>query len=204
MRTLLVIGAVMLLSLAAKAQTRECTEDAQGKRHCHVVGGGESGSGSVSVPDHHSGGSHSGSGHHGGDDDDWGRDPWDHDHGGCVGSCGGTVYVSCAPEVAEANVKVTERILNDLTARPEFANAAQFKAEIANMQTLPQEQKIPKYFGVMGIDSSNQTDVLNFIGAREIDQKVIDNASKNLSLTNEQAKILAVELQSGLLGSLSN
>lgn len=113
--------------------------------------------------------------------------------------------LTCAPEVVDANVKVTERILLDVASMEDFADEATFQAEVQKIVSTPVDAKtkVGMLFVNLGINAENYEDVFAFIGAREVPIKAVEALVANLDMDRQNAEVLAAKLQQGLLGSLN-
>ena len=111
--------------------------------------------------------------------------------------------MSCAPEVVNGNIAATDRVLNDALSLSEFSNSEKFKAEMAVINNSQANEKLEKYFSILGIDPKNKEEVVQFIGSRKIDQKYIDKLGSSFEVSPTQAQSLAEKVQEALLGSLN-
>lgn len=113
------------------------------------------------------------------------------------------VGVACAPEVLEGNVAATDRTLKTIAAQPDFAQAAQFKAEVARIAAIQApDQRAAEYFKLVGVDGSDKNAVANFIGARDVNPQTLVELQRSTGLTDAQANKVASELQVALRGNL--
>jgi len=145
-------------------------------------------------------------GRHGGWDN--GYDRWHHDdygrwhhhrHGGDEVSVG----VACAPEVLKGNVAATDRVLATLAHSPEFASATTFKSAVKEIAAVPAaDQRAADYFALIGVDSSNKDQVVEFIGARQVESKYVTELQRQTGLNDAQAMKVATEVQNALRGDL--
>lgn len=122
----------------------------------------------------------------------------------CTGSIcfssGVQMAIACAPEVAEGNVRATERTLGEIARRPDFLNATTFRARVAEARALrTPAEKISAYLRFADV---REEDVAEFMGAREPRPSDILHAQRSLGLSDRQASVVVAELQAALRGSL--
>lgn len=103
----------------------------------------------------------------------------------------------CAPEVQEGNLAATERVLNEL-AHSELKNAPRFKAYIEKVSKLEAKDKVAAYARFAGVNSD--ADLVQLIGAREVDSRYVQTLSLNAQISEDQAKLVLLKLSSALLG----
>jgi hypothetical protein len=130
----------------------------------------------------------------------WHRDRWGHHHrhGSDV-----AVGVACAPEVLQGNVAATDRTLATLANSPEFATAATFKDAVKEISAVQAaDDRAADYFALIGVDVTNKDQVVEFIGARQLDSKYVVELQRQTGLNDAQATKVATELQSTLRGNL--
>jgi hypothetical protein len=108
---------------------------------------------------------------------------------------------ACAPEVAEGNLKATERVLKDVASRTEFDQATKFKATIAKIAALESNQKkFEAYMGLVAVNPTKIDDVANFVGARDLNSYAAA-IEKNLDLNKAESQVVADELVKALRGN---
>lgn len=116
--------------------------------------------------------------------------------------CGQTP-VNCAPEVVEGNTKATDRVLSNLVASPEFAEAKSFKVEVTRIAALKDSGlKAQNYLAILGIDPEDSAAVVEFIGARDARGAWLYELQRNSGLNAEQAQQVAQAVQNALRGGL--
>lgn len=122
---------------------------------------------------------------------------------GRSGGNGVAVGVACAPEVLEGNVAATDRTLATLAATPEFASATAFKAQLKKISAVKApEARAAAYFKLIGVDSSNKDQVVEFVGAREVKASQLAELERATQLSGHQADQVASSLQKALRGNL--
>jgi hypothetical protein len=127
---------------------------------------------------------------------DW-QDNWGYWHHDCHPDHT-TVVAACAPEVLDSNLQTADKVLAELSNN-EFKNADTFKTKVAAIAALPDSDKTNAYFKLAGLkDPTDSDEVMNFIYAREVDQKYVTAAAQNLQLTPAQSMLLLDRLTTAL------
>jgi len=108
---------------------------------------------------------------------------------------------ACAPEVANGNLAATERVLREVSARPEFQDAAALKQNIEKIASLESNQaKFEAYMELVSVDSSKVDDVVNFVGARDLNPYAA-SVEQKLDLSKTQSQIVVDTLVTALKGN---
>ena len=114
------------------------------------------------------------------------------------------VEVNCSPEVKQKNVGILENTVNGLIVTPQFKDATVLRDTVVSIQSQGDiESRIAAYTDLVGVDSSNPSEVAEFVGARDL-SPYVDVASKKLQLSNEQAETLVNTLNENLLNGIND
>jgi hypothetical protein len=120
---------------------------------------------------------------------------------GFVSSAHAYNFVDCAPQVKSANLQVTDAVLTDLSNNELHGNSkfvSLVSSAKASSATLSADQKLGAYLSIIGATSDE--DVAHLVGDREINQKYIDQLSKNASLSDAEARLVLGRMSKSLLG----
>lgn len=110
---------------------------------------------------------------------------------------------SCAPEVEQGNLAATRKVLAELAARPEFANAAKFRAEVARLDAISEPQaQLGEYFKLVGLADASDEEIMEFLGARSVNPKYVDHLKASVELGSVQAEIVVESLTTALRGNM--
>jgi hypothetical protein len=108
----------------------------------------------------------------------------------------------CAPEVAEGNLKATERVLTELTAKPELAGAAKFSEFVQKVKKLNQpKEKFVAYMKLVQLDQASVDQIANFLGARDLTPYAA-KLEIELGLSAAQSQMVVESLVKALRGNL--
>lgn len=113
--------------------------------------------------------------------------------------------IGCAPEVQEANLSATDRVLKELSGSKNFENATRFKELLAQIQEFKSEpQKIGAYFSLVGVRGDQVDEVAQFVGVREgqSTERYLSALMQNAELNREQAEAVAQAVRAALRGNL--
>lgn len=114
------------------------------------------------------------------------------------------VEVNCSPEVKQKNVGILENTVNGLLVTPQFKDAKLLRSTVGSIQAKGNiEARIASYTALVGVDSSNPSEVAEFIGARDL-SPYVSVASQKLQLSNEQAEVLVNTLSENLLNGIND
>jgi len=108
---------------------------------------------------------------------------------------------TCAPEVVNGNLAATERVLREVTAHADFNDATLLKSNIEKIAKLESNQaKFEAYMELVSVNSANVDDVVNFVGARDLDPYAV-SVEKKLALNKAQSEIIVTTLVTALKGN---
>lgn len=109
---------------------------------------------------------------------------------------------SCAPEVETGNIAATTRILGELATKAEFKDAKVYKERVSKIATIEDVQvRFGEYLDLVGLKAATEEELLEFIGAREVDSTRVAIAMEQLQLTSEQGRVLVESLTTALKGN---
>lgn len=90
-----------------------------------------------------------------------------------------------------------------MIASKEFKGATEFSQAVSQISALKnQNQKIDRYFELIGIDGQDSNEVAEFVGAREIKSDWIHSVQRSTGLNDKQADTVARKMQKALRGDL--
>jgi hypothetical protein len=112
---------------------------------------------------------------------------------------GNGLFFLCAPEIEQTNISVTDNLLQEL-AMTELSDSTKFRALVNQAKGLNEQQRMNAYLNLVGV--SNDKEIVDFIGSREIDKKYISALETNAGLNEEQARLVITKLTSALLGQV--
>ena len=107
--------------------------------------------------------------------------------------------LECAPEVKQGNIAATDKALKDL-AENELNDSGKFKQIISDAVSLSVDARMSAYLKLVGV--ADDKELVEFIGAREINQKYINSLSTNADLSEAQSRLVIERLSASLLGKI--
>lgn len=109
----------------------------------------------------------------------------------------------CSPAVQNKSVNAVESRLDKVVGSAQFAKADTLKATLADIRAEKHlGKKIAAYCDLVGVNSRDPKQVLEFIGARD-NSRYVKLAQRDLKLTTEQANVLVREISTTLRSGIN-